>query len=491
MLFNSMDFLAFFPIVVLTYFIVPGKVRTFWLLLASYYFYMSWNAKYAVLIFASTFITFLSGIFMERCPDRYKKTVLTVSLVSNLGILAVFKYADFFLSSIFDLLNRAGITVADRSLGLILPVGISFYTFQALGYSFDVYRKKIPAERNFLKYALFVSFFPQLVAGPIERSENLLTQIQGIDQKSRRELVDIDRITDGLLLMIWGFMQKLVIADRISPVVKHIYDNYSECGAKEIILATVLFAFQIYCDFGGYTNIAIGAARVMDIRLMKNFRQPYLAFSVKDFWRRWHISLTDWFRDYLYIPLGGNRKGVFRKELNTLIVFTVSGLWHGASWNFVAWGFIHAMLLIINDLWDMLRERIQGEKKEQEKTIVTRMIGAAVTFVCVDLAWIFFAAGNLKKAVNIILQPFTSLKGSLLWDIALNHQEKVVLIAAILILLAVDLMHEMDISVFNVVKKQRLFFRWILYAALIWGVVIFGVYGSTAGLDRKFIYFQF
>lgn len=336
MLFNSIDFLIFFPIVTAIFFVIPRKLKTLWLLVTSYYFYMSWNPKYAALIAISTVITFISGVLIEKTKGWYgKKLVVITSLVSNLVILGIFKYADFALQTLSLIISQMGLETIDKRLDLLLPVGISFYTFQALSYTIDVYRGNIKAERNVLRYALFVSFFPQLVAGPIERSGNLLCQIQKL---AETKLWDFVRVREGLLLMTWGLFQKLVIADRASILVNQVYSNYRDYGFLELVIASVLFAFQIYCDFGGYTNIARGAARVMGISLMQNFQQPYFAANIRDFWRRWHISLTSWFTDYLYIPLGGNRKGTVRQYVNILIVFGLSGLWHGASWHFVAWG---------------------------------------------------------------------------------------------------------------------------------------------------------
>lgn len=307
MLFNSIDFLVFFPIVTIVFFVIPRKLRTLWLLIASFYFYMSWNPKYAVLIAISIVITFISGLLMEKVKGaNEKKLLLVVSLVSNLVILGVFKYADFVLQTLSIITNRLGFGTIDKRLDLLLPVGISFYTFQALSYTLDVYRGNIKAERNILRYALFVSFFPQLVAGPIERSGNLLCQIQKI---SEIKLWNFERVRDGMLLMFWGLFQKLVIADRASILVNQVYGNYKDYGFLELAIASILFAFQIYCDFGGYTNIARGAARVMGFSLSQNFQQPYFAVSIKDFWRRWHISLTSWFTDYIYIPMGGNKGG--------------------------------------------------------------------------------------------------------------------------------------------------------------------------------------
>lgn len=306
MLFNSIDFLIFFPIVVFTYFIIPRKTRYVWLLVASYYFYMGWNPKYAILIALSTVITYVSSIFIERSQNagnNIKKNIwLAGSLVSNLGILFVYKYLTFFLDNLNAVISRFGLSTIDRRPDFLLPVGISFYTFQALSYTFDVYKGEIKAERNILKYALFVSFFPQLVAGPIERSVNLLSQIQNVH---KIDVWKYERIRNGLLLMMWGLFQKLVIADRAAILVDNVINNYVAYGFVELSLAVILFAVQVYCDFGGYTNIARGAAKVMGFELMNNFEQPYLAMNIKDFWRRWHISLTSWFTDYIYIPLGG------------------------------------------------------------------------------------------------------------------------------------------------------------------------------------------
>ena len=327
MLFNSIEFLVFFPIVSGLFFIIPKKFRCLWLLIASYYFYMSWNPKYAVLIAFSTFITYISGILMERANTKHgKQAVVAASFIINLAILGVFKYANFALQPLSAIGAILGLQPIERRLDLLLPVGISFYTFQALSYTIDVYRGTVKAEKNILQYMLFVSFFPQLVAGPIERSGNLLSQIQRVKEIN---VWEFERVRNGFLLMCWGLFQKLVIADRASVLVNQVYQNYGDYGFLELAIASVLFAFQIYCDFGGYSNIARGAAQVMGFSLMQNFRQPYLAVNIKEFWRRWHVSLTSWFTDYLYIPLGGSRKGAVRKYLNILIVFMVSGLWHG------------------------------------------------------------------------------------------------------------------------------------------------------------------
>lgn len=309
MLFNSLEFLLFFPAVCLCYYIIPHKIRYLFLLICSYFFYMCWNPEYALLMLTSTVLTYASGLLIdsaekipkERKRVRRKKLYVALSFTSNLAILFFFKYFNFAADTAVRLLSVIGLQVTAPAFDVILPVGISFYTFQALSYTVDVYRKDIYAERNFFKYALFVSFFPQLVAGPIERSKNLLIQI------NERHRFEFERVRSGLLLMLYGYFQKVVLAEYLAIAVDSVYNTYAERTGFQLLIATVLFAFQIYCDFGSYSNIAIGAARVMGFRLMENFDTPYFAVSVADFWRRWHISLSSWFRDYLYIPLGGSR----------------------------------------------------------------------------------------------------------------------------------------------------------------------------------------
>lgn len=449
MLFNSIEFLVFFPIVVSVFFIIPKKLRYLWLLVASYYFYMSWQPKYALLIALSTIITYASGILIERYRKQNKPTVMKLcvagSLISNLGILCLFKYGNFILSNLTSFASALGITVANRHLDLLLPVGISFYTFQALSYTIDVYRGDtddgIRVEKNIFKYALFVSFFPQLVAGPIERSKNLLRQIQNIEYIP---VWNFDRVRDGFFLMIWGLFQKLVIADRASLLVNNVVNHYQKYGFIELLIAMILFAFQIYCDFSGYTNIARGAAQVMGFSLTNNFRQPYLAVNIKDFWRRWHISLTSWFTDYLYIPLGGNRKGTLRKYLNIFIVFSISGLWHGASWNFVVWGVLHGIFLILNDIKEHLTQFKENQVKKLSRW--KKILSIIATFIIVDFAWIFFISKNLEQAIGIIKQMSTIWKTSRLTKLGLDGSDWNALLFGIIILFVVDSIHENNVS---------------------------------------------
>ena len=486
MLFNSFEFMIFFPLVVVIFIIIPKRLRCIWLLIASYYFYMSWNPRYAVLIAFSTLATYLSGILLEKAGSQgSKKAVVAASFLCNLSILAIFKYADFALDTLGALLLRAGISFTDRRLDLLLPVGISFYTFQALGYTMDVYRGTIKAEKNLLNYALFVSFFPQLVAGPIERSGNLLLQIKQIKEI---KAFDPDRIRNGLTLMSWGLFQKLVIADRASICVNNIYKNYTDYSGIELSIAAILFTFQIYCDFSGYTNIARGAASVMGFQLMDNFRQPYLSTNMVDYWRRWHISLTSWFRDYLYFPLGGSRKGTLRKYINIIIVFSVSGLWHGASMHFVAWGLVNALLQIAHYLKESLLHVVM--KLPEKDGVLLRILRTCITFMMICMTFIFFSSSSIRMALDILYRIFTRPVTFMFSGFGIDSRDCIVLIMALLILLIVDMIHESGISITGFINKRPLWIKYVLYTGMIWSLILFGIYGT--GYDTgQFIYFQF
>ncbi len=478
--------MIFFPLVVVIFIIIPKRLRCIWLLIASYYFYMSWNPRYAVLIAFSTLATYLSGILLEKAGSQgSKKAVVAASFLCNLSILAIFKYADFALDTLGALLLRAGISFTDRRLDLLLPVGISFYTFQALGYTMDVYRGTIKAEKNLLNYALFVSFFPQLVAGPIERSGNLLLQIKQIKEI---KAFDPDRIRNGLTLMSWGLFQKLVIADRASICVNNIYKNYTDYSGIELSIAAILFTFQIYCDFSGYTNIARGAASVMGFQLMDNFRQPYLSTNMVDYWRRWHISLTSWFRDYLYFPLGGSRKGTLRKYINIIIVFSVSGLWHGASMHFVAWGLVNALLQIAHYLKESLLHVVM--KLPEKDGVLLRILRTCITFMLICMTFIFFSSSSIRMALDILYRIFTRPVTFMFSGFGIDSRDCIVLIMALLILLIVDMIHESGISITGYINKRPLWIKYVLYTGMIWSLILFGIYGT--GYDTgQFIYFQF
>ena len=342
MLFHSFAYFTFFPCVVALYFAIPPRHRWALLLAASYYFYAAWKPEYLLLIVASTLVDYLVGLGLGRHREpRVRRWLLAASLILNLGLLGVFKYADFFGQSLAGLARALGGGRNIPALNLLLPVGISFYTFQTLSYTIDVYRGEREPERHLGRFALYVSFFPQLVAGPIERSTHLLPELRAARP------FDLDRVLSGLLLFAWGLFKKLVIADRAAAFVDAVYADPERFQGPTIIVATYLFAFQIYADFSGYSDMAVGSARVMGIELMENFDRPYAARSITDFWRRWHISLSTWFRDYLYIPLGGNRVVPRRRLFNVLVVFVLSGLWHGASWTFVAWKAYHSVLFAL------------------------------------------------------------------------------------------------------------------------------------------------
>ena len=495
MLFNSLHFLVFFPVVVLIFLIIPGKFRSMWLLVSSYYFYMSWNPKYALLMAFSTVSTYLTGLFLNKVSEkteekneiRYKKLCVAVSFFINLGILFFFKYFDFALENVNRVLEALNVTVLEKPFDVLLPVGISFYTFQALGYTVDVYRGDIKAEKNLIRYALFVSFFPQLVAGPIERSENLLVQIQTI---KKRRLWNKERIRDGLLLMLWGFFQKLMIADRAAIAVNAVYNQYHAFGGGEIILATLLFAFQIYCDFDAYTNIARGAARVCGFELMANFRQPYFATSIADFWRRWHVSLSSWFRDYLYIPLGGSRVSAVKNWMNLMITFLISGAWHGASWHFILWGGLHGAYQVAGKWKNSLLNRIRTVLGIEKEVHLPKLLQMAVTFALVVFAWMLFRVNSLRDLKEMLLivvnQPFVK-------DFAAMNMSKVewvLLLISLMILMLVDILQAKNISVNRLVVNRPAVVRVLFYTAGIGSIVIFGVYGVAYDASQ-FLYFQF
>ncbi len=494
MLFNSIDFIIFFPIVVLMYYIIPKKTRYIWLLIASYYFYMSWNAKYAVLILFSTAVTYLSGILLGRAKTTAsKKWIVAFSFVMNLGVLGFFKYFDFFLHNLNKVLSALHVTVVENPFSFLLPVGISFYTFQALSYTMDVYRGQIEPEKNFLKYALFVSFFPQLVAGPIERSGNLLKQIKDMEKKS---MWNYEGAASGLIMMLWGLFMKMVIADRIALFVKEVFENVYRCGTVETVLGAMAFAVQIYCDFGGYSAIAIGAAKILGFDLMENFNAPYFSESIAEFWRRWHISLSFWFRDYLYIPLGGSRCSKVKKYRNLAITFLVSGLWHGAAWTFVIWGGIHAIYQIVGDLLKPVKAKCNEILHTNTQVFSYHFGRVLITFILTCFAWIFFRAKSIGEAGYYIRNMFTKWNPWVIFDeslfgFGLDRREVGILLFAILILLAVDIIRVVKKETLGVfMMRQNLWFRYAVMVFLVVSIIVYGEYGVNFD-SAKFIYFDF
>lgn len=508
MLFNSLHFLIFFPVVTLVYFIIPKKLRYLWLLAASYYFYMCWNAKYALLIAFSTAVTWFSGFLLGKCQPEasaklsvqklilVRKLIVAVSFFVNLSILAFFKYFDFILGNLNWISHQSGLPILEKPFDFVLPVGISFYTFQALSYTVDVYRMEIEPERNILKYALFVSFFPQLVAGPIERSKNLLMQIQRMGELDIRQLFDYERIAGGLQIMLWGFFQKLVIADRIAILVNTVFDSWYFYGTVELATAAAAFSIQIYCDFASYSTIAVGAAKVLGVTLMENFNTPYFACSIQDFWRRWHISLSTWLKDYLYIPLGGNRCGRLRQHFNIMLTFLVSGLWHGASWHYVVWGGMHGVFQVVGAQTRAVRDRFYAQTNTKTNSFSFRFGQAAATSVLAAFAWIFFRADSFTQACGYVKRLFTkpnlwALSDGTLYQLGLDQTEMNILLSALMILLFFSIVkykRKEDPDAF--LANQCAWFRWMTVAVLFSFIFLFGIYGP--GYDAaQFIYFQF
>ena len=495
MQFNSVQFMFFFPAVCAVYFVIPRKLRVPWLLTCSYVFYMTWNVKYAALMATSTLATYLSGLALAgptyQTPDGLgvrirpqrsakDRAVLALCIVFNLAILAVFKYGNMILATVRS----------TRTLDLLLPVGISFYTFQALGYIIDVYRGDTKTEKNILRYALFVSFFPQLVAGPIERSRNLLSQVQHAEEK---KLWNAERVTQGAILMVWGFFLKMVISDRAAVFVDAVWDNYSAFGRVPLLLATLAFTLQIYCDFGGYSMIAIGAAKILGFDLMENFNTPYLATSIRDFWARWHISLSTWFRDYLYIPLGGNRKGEVRRIFNLLVTFLISGLWHGADWSFVLWGGIHGVGQLIEDLFTGKNRRapggtVSGMRAPSKADKLTTFVRWGFTLAFVNFAWIFFRAPSIAAALDF-LKCFVHNSG--VNDLVLPVEERWILAIAVLVLVGFDwVKRHGGQTPDRYLMSRKLSTEWGILIFLIVAIFVFGEYGPTFD-PKAFIYFQF
>ena len=469
MLFNSIAFLLFFPILCALYFCIPAsqlRLRNLLLLVASYYFYMNWDPAYALLLLTSTVITYLAalgiGYFKEK---RKKKICLVSSLVLNLAILFLFKYFNFLAMNIETALQASGFAVNMPKFALLLPVGISFYTFQALGYSIDVYRGTVKIERDFPTYALFVSFFPQLVAGPIERSQNLLPQFK------QQHRFDYDAVMSGVKLMVWGYFMKLVLADRCGIYVDTIFNNVDKHNGGSYLVASLLFPFQIYGDFAGYSLIAIGVARVLGFRLMENFHRPYFACTIGEFWHRWHISLSTWFKDYVYIPLGGNRVGKLRNYFNLLITFVVSGIWHGANWTFLCWGTIHGILLCVEKAFGISKQKYTGAKKS---------FHWAATFVLVCFAWILCRANNLSDAVSVVTGIFTNLGTP-----KPEYANFIAIGLAMTVLLTKEFADEFNWKI-RVADSKSWLVRHIYLIIMIAYIILFGVLGGD-----QFIYFQF
>ncbi|MBL8002794.1 MAG: MBOAT family protein [Flavobacteriales bacterium] len=481
MLFNSFTFCCiFFPLVTALYFVLPHRYRWALLLVASCWFYMAFVPVYILILAFTILVDYAAGILIEDSSGARRKAWLTASIVANVGVLAFFKYFNFLNQNIGLAVRALGLPYEVPDLGILLPIGLSFHTFQSLSYTIEVYRGHQRAERRPGLFALYVMFYPQLVAGPIERPENLLRQLNVPMHW------DTDRVVHGLKQMLWGFFKKLVIADRCGVIVDQVYGDHGTYGGLAMALATYLFAVQIYCDFSGYGDIALGAARVMGFDLMVNFRRPYASTSISEFWSRWHISLSSWFRDYLYIPLGGNRVVRWRWFANLMVVFLVSGLWHGANWTYVVWGALHGIYLVLAIALAGALARFNAITGLDRAPALRRGASVLITFHLVLLAWVFFRAATMHQATDMLqtilrgpwrLDDLRALAGELK-----NGQLGVTL-------LAVPLFFLLD-PVFDAVVKGERTLRgpWaqVSFAALLAAIVLFGHFGSTS-----FIYFQF
>lgn len=474
MLFNTFSFFTFLLIVYIAYLFVfcrEKNLRNVFLLVASYVFYGWWDYRFLLLIFSVSLISFVSG----RCIDAYRedkrksKMILCANIVVNLFLLGYFKYVNFFIDSARMLLSLLHIQVDWPTLNVILPVGISFYTFQALSYTIDVYKEKVQATKDVVSYFTYIAFFPQLIAGPIERASNMLPQFSSVFK------FDYDKARSGFLLIAVGLVKKMVIADRLAVFVDGVWGNLHNADGLSLVVGLLFFSFQLYLDFSAYSQIAIGTARLFGFELMQNFNSPYLSVSFTDFWKRWHISLTSWFRDYLYIPLGGNRKGVLFTYLNIFIIFLVSGLWHGASWTFVVWGCLNGIFLIINKL-----------VKWNPTNFFTCLLGAVVTFSLWTVSLSFFRSQSISDAFYVLANMGAS-NADALYDFGLNSMEfgfvSKMLVALMVLELLIEKKGELFYKVLNFVP-----IRWIVYILLPLAIVYLGVYGAS---DNSFIYFQF
>ena len=484
MLFNSIDFAIFLPIVFILYWFVTQKslkVQNILLLIASYVFYGWWDWRFLSLIIFSSFVDYYIGVSLSKTEKaRKRKQLLWISILVNLGFLGFFKYYNFFLENFVEAFRFFGNSINPRALSIILPVGISFYTFQTLSYSIDVYRRKLEPTKDIIAFFAFVSFFPQLVAGPIERATNLLPQFY------KKRTFDYTKAVDGLRQILWGLFKKVVIADNAATYANQIFNNYEDYNGSTLLLGAVFFAFQIYGDFSGYSDIAIGTSRLFGFNLKQNFAFPYFSRDIAEFWRRWHISLSTWFRDYLYIPLGGSRGGTWMKIRNTFIIFLVSGFWHGANWTFVAWGFINALyflpLLLLN------KNRVHTTDVVAQNSIfptIKEFFQISITFFLTVIAWIFFRAENITTAISYLSKLFSKS----LISIPKFDNMTLALVTSILIIFFMIVEwfgREKQFAIEALENSFPKIVRWTFYSFIIF---LIGMYSQTE--ETPFIYFQF
>ena len=489
MLFNSIEFAVFFPVVTALYFALPHRWRWCLLLVSSCIFYMAFIPYYIAILGVTIVIDYVAGLWVSdpRLSNGQRKSVLTASVVSTCLVLFVFKYFNFANANLAALARTLHWNYPVAALAVALPIGLSFHTFQSLSYVIEVYRGQQAPERNFGIYALYVMFYPQLVAGPIERPQNLLHQFR------QPHVFEYGRVTNGLKLMLWGLFKKVVIADRVAIAVNQVYHAPQDYTGLPLILATVFFALQIYCDFSGYSDMAIGAAQVMGFRLMDNFNRPYFAKSIAEFWKRWHISLSTWFRDYFYIPLGGNRVSRGRWQANLFLTFLVSGLWHGANWTYIIWGGLNGLYLVVSLRTEQWRQRLVTGLGLRRWPFAYRCGRVAITFALVCFAWIFFRAASLADAWHVATHLFLNLGWpasvrdlrQLFQQVGLDWFDAVVACGAIALMETVHLIQRHR-HVRQLLAEWPAAARWGVYYALLLGVIFFGVFDR-----REFIYFQF
>ena len=476
MLFNSFEFILFFPIVTFLFFVFPYKYRWMLLLVSSCIFYAFFKWEYIFILLFTIIIDYYAGIWIGKSQGVKRKWALTISLIANIGVLVLFKYYYFILDNFNAVSYKINKTYYDPLWHFILPIGLSFHTFQAMSYTIEVYRGNQKVERNFGIYALYVMFYPQLVAGPIERPQNVLYQFY------EKFDFEYDRVKSGLRLILWGMFKKVVIADNLSVFVDQVYGDLGKYQGMPLLIATLFYSIQIFCDFSGYSDIALGSARVMGFNLMKNFDRPYSAKSISEFWKRWHISLSTWFRDYLYIPLGGNRVSTSRKYFNLFFVFMISGLWHGASWNFVIWGALHGFYQIMGQLTKNVQTkffRLFGEK-------LSAALQNMITIALVIFAWIFFRAPKFADAKYVIKNMFAESSHSFMEIIKLiGTQNLIVVLLGILILEVVQWMQSTK-DIGRWVENRPTWQRWGIYYFFLLFILTYGYFGEV-----QFIYFQF
>ncbi|MCA6066835.1 MBOAT family protein [Chryseobacterium sp. RG1] len=476
MLFNSFSFLIFLPIVFILYWFVFHKkfqYQNMLLLFASFYFYACWDWRFMFLLLFSILLDYVSGIKIENSSGKHEAKIwLTISIAINLGFLGFFKYYNFFIESFADLLNGFGMKTNIWLLNIVLPVGISFYTFHGLSYVIDVYKKRISSEKNFVDYAVFVSYFPLLVAGPIERATHLLPQIQ------RKRTFNYEQATDGLRQILWGFFKKMVIADNCAPLVNEIFNNYHSESSVTLVLGVILFAFQIYGDFSGYSDIALGVSRLFGIELLKNFAFPYFSRDIAEFWRRWHISLSSWFRDYLYIPLGGSKGGLWMKIRNTFAIFLVSGFWHGANWTFIVWGGLNAIYFLPLLLAKTNRQNLEVIAKGRLLPSLKEFFQVIITFAITCFAWIFFRADSVSDALMYIKNMCTG-------KLHLSNPFPTKVFALIGIMLLIEWINRSQFHGLEI-KRFNPWLRRALYVCFIYIIIRYANFGNN-----EFIYFQF